>query len=268
MAVSAASRSGVTPNGSLTMGARGEDVTRVQTQLKAAGFAVGEIDGKFGPITRAAVEAFQRQLGLSVDGMVGTKTTAALGNAPRVDSFDAGRTAAPDATTRGATTAKTPAELRRLDNTRVDTQLPDRGPGFQGYYAANRRYGTERTIETLKTVAANYNAATGQTLRVGDISLRGGGDIDGHGSHEQGRNVDIDMAFNDGRTDIEPSRESRNASWRSPAYDRDATRRLVQEIKRANPNIQVLFNDPVLVAEGLVRAYPNHDNHLHLQGMN
>ena len=162
----------------------------------------------------------------------------------------------------------TPAELRQLNNTRVDTQLPDRGPGFQGYYAANRRYGTERTIETLKTVAARYHEATGQTLRVGDISRRGGGDIDGHGSHEQGRNVDIDMAFNDGRTDIERNRESRNASWRSPAYDRDATRRLVQEIKRANPNIQVLFNDPVLVAEGLVRAFPNHDNHLHLQGMN
>ena len=259
---------GVTRNGSLTMGARGEAVTRMQTQLEAAGFDVGEIDGKFGTKTRAAVEAFQRQLGLSVDGMVGTKTTAALGNAPRVDAFDGAGTTATGTTTTGSTTVKTPAELRRLNNTRVDSQLPDRGPGFQGYYAGNRRYGTERTIETLKTVAARYHDATGQTLRVGDISLRGGGDIDGHGSHEQGRNVDIDMAFNDGRTDIERNRESRNASWRSPAYDRDATRRLVQELKRANPNIDVLFNDPVLVAEGLVRAFPNHDNHLHLQGMN
>ena len=256
---------GFTRNGSMTMGARGAVVSRAQAQLEAAGFELGEVDGIFGRRTRAAVEAFQRQMGLTVDGIIGPSTQARLRD-PR-DTFQP-PAVTPSQPVTPNTRVKTPAELRQLNNTRVDRQLPDRGPGFQGYYASNRRWGTERTIETLRTVAANYNAATGQTLRVGDISLRGGGDIDGHASHETGRNVDLDMAFSDGRTDIERNRNSVNATWRSPNYDRAATRRLVQEIRRANPNIQILFNDPVLVREGLVRAYPNHDNHLHLQNMN
>lgn len=243
----------------LRYGSRGSQVERLQTQLEAAGFELGDVDGIFGRRTQAAVEAFQRQQGITVDGIVGSQTQGRL--AGRADGFDDDERTNPGR-------VMTPAELRRLNNTRVDHQMPDRGPGWQGYYSASRRWGTERTIETLKTVAARYNAATGQTLRIGDISLRGGGDIDGHASHETGRNVDIDMAFSDGRTDIERNRNSVNATWRSPHYDRAATRRLIQEIKRANPNIQILFNDPVLVREGLVRAYPNHDNHLHLQNMN
>ena len=160
-----------------------------------------------------------------------------------------------------------PTQLARLDNSRVDNQMPDAGPGYRGYYSSALRWGTEKTVETLKAIAARYHAKTGQILRIGDMSQKGGGDIAGHGSHEQGRNVDIDMAFSDGRSDIERIRNSVNATFRSAAYNRTATRILVQEIKRANPNIEVLFNDPVLIGEGLVREYPNHDNHLHLQRM-
>ncbi len=35
--------------------------------------------GEFGPITRSIVEAFQRDHGLTVDGLVGPKTRADLG---------------------------------------------------------------------------------------------------------------------------------------------------------------------------------------------
>ena len=63
----------------LKEGARGADVTALQTQLQTRGFPPGVIDGVFGPGTLAAVTAFQRSEGLVPDGVVGPRTGAALG---------------------------------------------------------------------------------------------------------------------------------------------------------------------------------------------
>jgi peptidoglycan hydrolase-like protein with peptidoglycan-binding domain len=41
------------PKSSLTMGSIGERVRQLQTGLAQLGFAVGDIDGEFGPITSA-----------------------------------------------------------------------------------------------------------------------------------------------------------------------------------------------------------------------
>lgn len=55
-------------------------VRKIQTKLTAVGvLPKSEIDGVFGPITRNAVQAFQRLKGLDADGLVGPKTQAALG---------------------------------------------------------------------------------------------------------------------------------------------------------------------------------------------
>jgi uncharacterized protein (TIGR02594 family) len=53
-------------------------VLELQTALAAAGFNPGPHDGVTGPLTRAAILAFQRARGLEVDGIVGPKTRAAL----------------------------------------------------------------------------------------------------------------------------------------------------------------------------------------------
>lgn len=50
----------------------------IQTALKNAGFYTGAIDGKIGPKTKMAIEAFQKAKGLKVDGKVGPKTWAEL----------------------------------------------------------------------------------------------------------------------------------------------------------------------------------------------
>src|SRR3954452_4589736 len=57
----------------LRSGARGSSVDAVQ---RALGLSA---DGVFGPQTRRAVRAFQRAHGLAVDGIVGPQTRAALG---------------------------------------------------------------------------------------------------------------------------------------------------------------------------------------------
>jgi N-acetylmuramoyl-L-alanine amidase len=57
---------------------RGDDVRELQHRLNQLGFDAGAEDGIFGPLARAAVEEFQRNTGLGVDGIVGPATLAAL----------------------------------------------------------------------------------------------------------------------------------------------------------------------------------------------
>lgn len=47
---------------------------QIQTALKNAGYYTGSIDGKIGPKSKKAIEAFQNDNGLTVDGKVGRKT--------------------------------------------------------------------------------------------------------------------------------------------------------------------------------------------------
>ena len=62
----------------LRQGDRGWAVRVLQQQLKALGFDPGPIDGIFGPRTEAAVKAFQRAVGIAVDGVVGPVTWSHL----------------------------------------------------------------------------------------------------------------------------------------------------------------------------------------------
>ncbi|MDJ0769718.1 MAG: phage tail tip lysozyme [Ilumatobacter sp.] len=57
---------------------RGDKVKELQRALKAAGHDPGRVDGIFGSKTKRAVEDFQRQLGLDVDGIVGPMTSGRL----------------------------------------------------------------------------------------------------------------------------------------------------------------------------------------------
>jgi len=63
----------------LKIGSTGPDVMALQQALSKAGFDPGGSDGNFGPGTQSAVEAFQRNAGITADGFVGPQTAAALG---------------------------------------------------------------------------------------------------------------------------------------------------------------------------------------------
>ena len=60
-------------------GSRGSEVTQIQTKLKRWGYYTGNVDGIYGSQTVEAVKYFQRKNGLSVDGIAGPKTLAAMG---------------------------------------------------------------------------------------------------------------------------------------------------------------------------------------------
>ena len=64
--------------GILTVGAKGEEVKKLQQRLKDLGYLNGKVDGAFGGGTKRAVIAFQRMNGLTTDGVAGEETQAKL----------------------------------------------------------------------------------------------------------------------------------------------------------------------------------------------
>ena len=65
----------------------------------------------------------------------------------------------------------------------------------------NRLYGTDKLVRLLVGVIGEYRAAHPKAPRVvvGDISLRRGGEIDEHVSHENGLDVDVYYPRRDGK---------------------------------------------------------------------
>jgi uncharacterized protein (TIGR02594 family) len=63
------------------IGDKGPFVLDLQSQLRDLRYFAGRRDGDFGPLTDAAVKAFQSDNGLEVDGVVGNRTWAALAKA-------------------------------------------------------------------------------------------------------------------------------------------------------------------------------------------
>jgi len=62
----------------LARGSRGPEVTELQKRLQMLGYVVGPIDGIFGRQTESAVRLFQKEHGLTVDGIAGRNTIREL----------------------------------------------------------------------------------------------------------------------------------------------------------------------------------------------
>ncbi len=61
------------------MGSTGPEVREIQTRLKKWGYYSGSVDGIYGTATKNAVKYFQRKNHLTVDGIAGKQTLAAMG---------------------------------------------------------------------------------------------------------------------------------------------------------------------------------------------
>ena len=96
---------------------RGDDVATLQARLNALGFDAGRADGIFGRDTDAAVRAFQREYGVSEDGIFGSRSLAALVGL-RVD--------------RPGTSAGLRDEIRRADRSGAGNALVVVDPGHGG----------------------------------------------------------------------------------------------------------------------------------------
>lgn len=61
------------------VGSRGNEVRQIQTKLKQLGYYNGTVDGIYGTNTKNAVIAFQKNCGLTADGIAGPRTLLYLG---------------------------------------------------------------------------------------------------------------------------------------------------------------------------------------------
>jgi N-acetylmuramoyl-L-alanine amidase len=61
------------------LGSTGTEVKQIQTKLKSLGKYTGPVDGVYGTKTKNAVVAFQKSVGITADGVAGSKTLLYLG---------------------------------------------------------------------------------------------------------------------------------------------------------------------------------------------
>ncbi|WP_427158298.1 glucosaminidase domain-containing protein [Aliinostoc sp. HNIBRCY26] len=126
-------------------------------------------------------------------------------------------------------------------------------------------FGTHWLAETILAIAQDYQNTYRNTrpdaspFAINDVSLPYGGDTPDHRGHETGLMCDVFLPRNDGNFG--------GISYTNALYDRDATRAIIQSIRRqklvrANA---VFFNDPTLVREGLCKPLNGHDHHIHFE---
>ncbi len=85
---------GVSVSGLSKVGSRSDEVVAIQQKLKEKGYYNYTVDGIFGTRTRNAVISFQRDNGLTADGIAGVNTLKALGISGKDDSSFGGYSSA------------------------------------------------------------------------------------------------------------------------------------------------------------------------------
>jgi N-acetylmuramoyl-L-alanine amidase len=134
---------------------RGEDVRDLQLRLSRLGFDPGIADGVFGPDTERALLAFQTEVGLVVDGIVGAESLEQLARLHRAHH------AAPASMARERSQLRRPARTD-LRGARILLD-PANGPAVPGVVAAD---GTPEHIITwaIASLAEGRLAALGASV--------------------------------------------------------------------------------------------------------
>ena len=150
---------------------------------------------------------------------------------------------------------------------RDGTQLPIEGPDWVTWNPntdsrpnlPRRLYGHERTIRTVIEVLAAYRDAHPKAPRVvvGDISLRDGGAMDQHVSHQNGLDVDVYYPRRDGWL---------QAPTATAQIDHRLSQLLVDGFVAAGASkIFVGYATGLRGPGDVVIPYPNHENHMHVR---
>ena len=147
------------------------------------------------------------------------------------------------------------------------TQLPVDGPDWVTWNPVedrvpnepHRLYGHERTIRTIVAVLASFRAANPGAPRavVGDLSLRGGGPMELHRSHQNGLDVDLYYPRLDRRLRAPQTRSQ---------VDRELAQDLLDRLVAAGAQVVFVgYSSGLRGPSEVVVPYPNHEDHLHVR---
>lgn len=147
------------------------------------------------------------------------------------------------------------------------TQLPVEGPDWVTWNPETdstpnlpwRLYGNEHTIRRILAVVTAYRVGHPDAPKVvvGDISLRNGGRMDQHVSHQNGLDVDVYYPRLDRHL---------RAPIATSQIDRALAQDLLDRFVAAGAKmVFVGFSTGLHGPSGVVIPYPNHENHMHVR---
>lgn len=114
-------------------------------------------------------------------------------------------------------------------------------------------YGRPETLSKMYDVEWRWNLQGKSTrIEINELSVEVG-PTPGHGTHQDGQDVDIRPMRTGGSGPV---------TFRSPNYDRAATQSLVDTIRAVSPKATIYFNDPSIKG---VQYFDGHDNHIHVR---
>lgn len=128
----------------------------------------------------------------------------------------------------------------------------------------NHDFGTNWMVETIQAAAQIYlttylsSHPTAALIQTNDISKPKGGVTPVHATHQTGLSCDLRLPRKDG--------QAGNITFRDAQFDRDAMRAMLKAIHDQDKYKirRIFFNDLSLIAEGLCKNVPGHDNHVHI----
>ncbi len=140
-------------------------------------------------------------------------------------------------------------------------QLGPKDPDV-GYYNYGKpihgaaQYALPEAIAVIEKVAKEWHDAGKLPFGVGNISLITGEPYDRHEGHGDGVGIDIRPVRKDGKQVGGTNYET------NPAYDREATQRLVYMFLKTGLVEKIYFNDPKIKG---VQPLKDHSDHLHIK---
>jgi hypothetical protein len=131
--------------------------------------------------------------------------------------------------------------------------LPQSGRSYYTYGRDEKRFGSPSVIASVKQIASSLHSM-GITIGIGNISLKEGGRMRPHSSHQRG--VDVDFR------PLRKDKRQLPTNIHSADYSRSLTEKLISAI-RDDVNLDlILFNDPDIPG---IKYWSGHDNHIHVR---